>query len=126
MQVEIDMRRVTDSPVVLKSAAMTLYEAMKLATSRILDVSYYDLTIGTRTRSNGSKNFIDIYFYDGLSGGAGYSTQIKAFLDEIFNDTLEILCNDDDRDICNFWNQRIKGMFNKNLAYDFWIYITKN
>ena len=47
-------------------------------------------------------------------------------MDDIFNDTLEILCNDDDRDICNFWNQRIQGMFNKKLAHDFLIYITKN
>lgn len=126
MQVEIDMSRVTDNPVVLKSAAITLCEAMKLATSRILDISYNDLTIGTRTRSNGRQKFIDIYFYDSLSSGAGYSTQIEAFLDEIFKDTLEILCNDDDRDICNFWNQRIQGMFNKKLAHDFLIYITKD
>ena len=126
MQVEIDMSRVTDNPLVLKSAAITLCEAMKLATSRILDISYNDLTIGTRTRSNGSQKFIDIYFYDSLSSGAGYSTQIESFLDDIINDTLEILCNDDDRDICNFWNQRIQGMFNKKLAHDFLIYITKN
>lgn len=126
MQIEIDMNRVTDNSIVLKSAAITLCEAMKLATSRILDISYNDLTIGTRTRSNGAQKYIDIYFYDSLSSGAGYSTQIEAFLDEIFKDTLEILCNDDDRDICNFWNQRIQGMFNKKLAHDFLVYITKD
>lgn len=126
MQVEIDMSRVTDNQVVLKSAAITLCEAMKLVTSRILDISYNDLTIGTRTRSNGNQKFIDIYFYDSLSSGAGYSTQIEAFLDEIFKDTLEILSNGDDSDICNFWNQRIQGLFNKKLARDFLIYITAN
>ena len=126
MQVEIDMRRVTDNQVVLKSAAITLCEAMKLVTSRILDISYNDLTIGTRTRSNGNQKFIDIYFYDSLSSGAGYSTQIETFLDEIFKDTLEILSNGDDSDICNFWNQRIQGLFNKKLARDFLIYITTN
>ena len=34
--------------------------------------------------------------------------------------------NDDDRDICNFWNQRIQGMFNKKLAHDFLVYIIKD
>lgn len=126
MQIEIDINRVTNNPLILKSAALTLCEAMKLATSRILDISYNDLTIGTRTRSNGMKKYIDIYFYDSLSSGAGYSTQIEDFLDEIFNDTLNILSNYDDYDICNFWNQRIQGFFNKKLAYDFLIYVTKN
>ena len=126
MQIEIDTDSVTDNEIVLKSAAVTLCEAIKLSVSRILDISYNDLSIGSRVRSCGNQKFIDIYLYDSLSSGAGYSTQIEPILDQILNETLEILNNDDDRDICNFWNQRIQGLFNKKIAYDFLKYITNN
>ncbi len=126
MQVEIDMNKITDNNIILKSAAITLCEAMKLAASRILDISYNDLTIGTRTRTNGKQKYIDIYFYDSLSSGAGYSSQIEAYLDEIIIETYEILFNNDDRDICNFWNQKIQHLFNKKLALNFLDWITKS
>lgn len=126
MQVEIDTNKITDNGIILKSASVTLCEALKLATSRILDISYNDLTIGTRTRTDGNNKFIDIYFYDSLSSGAGYSTQIESCLEEIIVDTYEILSNDDDRDICNFWNQRIQYLFNKQLALNFLDWITKS
>lgn len=125
MQVNIDTKLITDDPTILKVASITLREAMKLAASRILDISYNDLAIGTRVRANGFKKFIDIYFYDSLSSGAGYSTQIEDNLDEIIKDTKEILSDNDDRDICNFWNQRIQGMFNKKLALDLLNWIIK-
>lgn len=125
MQISIDTSRITDNQLILKSAAVTLCEAMKLATSRILDISYNDLSIGTRTRTNGLEKYIDIYFYDSLSSGAGYSTQIETFLDDIFKDTFEILENEDDRDICNFWNQRIQGLFNKKIAFNLLKWITE-
>ena len=51
--------------------------------------------------------------------GAGKSTQIESNLDEIFNQAKEILKGDDDRDICNFWNQRIQYLFNKKIALQF-------
>lgn len=126
MQVEIDTNKITDNGIILKSASVTLCEALKLATSRILDISYNDLTIGTRIRTDGNNKFIDIYFYDSLSSGAGYSTQIESYLEEIIVDTYEILSNDDDRDICNFWNQRIQYLFNKQLALNFLDWITKS
>ncbi len=118
MQVNINTNLITNENTVLKSASVTLCEAMKLATSRILDISYNDLTIGSRIRNDGINKFIDIYFYDGLSSGAGYSTQMEYYLDNIIEDTFEILSTDDSRDICNFWNQRIQHLFRKNLAYD--------
>ena len=80
MQIQIDTEKITNNSIILKSAAITLCEAMKLATSRILDISYNDLAIGTRTRTNGKEKYIDIYFYDSLSSGAGYSTQIESYL----------------------------------------------
>lgn len=126
MQTKIDTDKITNSNIILKSASVTLCEALKLSASRILDISYNDLTIGTRTRTNGKDKFIDIYFYDSLSSGAGYSTQIESYLDEIINDTYEILSNNDDRDICNFWNQRIQYLFNKGLALNYLDWITKS
>ncbi len=75
--------------------------------------------MGSRQRQSGSRRFIDIYFYGSLSSGAGYSTQIESNLDEIFNQAKEILKGDDDRDICNFWNQRIQYLFNKKIALQF-------
>lgn len=126
MQIYIDEKKLTSNDIILKSAAITLCEAMKLATSRILDISYNDLSIGTRTRTDGKLKFIDIYFYDSLSSGAGYSTQILDNLDEIICDTYEILNSNDDRDICNFWNQKIQYMFNKEIAFDFLNWMTKS
>lgn len=125
MQINIDTDKITDDSLVLKSAAITLCEALKLSASRILDIEYNDLTIGTRTRTNGFSKFIDIFFYDTLSSGAGYSTQIEPNLDDIFSDTLDILSDDDPQDICNFWNQRKQKYFNKKLAKDLLIWITK-
>lgn len=126
MQIQIDTEKITNNSIILKSAAITLCEAMKLATSRILDISYNDLAIGTRTRTNGKEKYIDIYFYDSLSSGAGYSTQIESYLESIINDTYEILTNDDDRDICNFWNQKIQHLFNKRIAVDLLNWITQS
>lgn len=125
MQVEIDTNKITDNNIILKCSSITLCEALKLASSRVLDISYNDLAIGTRTRTNGYKKFIDFYFYDSLSSGAGYSTQIESYLDEIIDNTYEILQSDDDRDICNFWNQRIQHLFNKDLALSLLNRITK-
>ncbi len=126
MQVEIDTNKITDNATILKSAAVTLCEALKLSASRILDIEYNDLTIGNRTRTDGQSKFIDIFFYDTLSSGAGYSTQIEPNLDEILNDTLEVLSNNDNQDICNFWNQRNQKYFNKRLAKDLLIWIMKS
>ncbi|HMM00024.1 MAG TPA: DEAD/DEAH box helicase [Bacilli bacterium] len=126
MQIYIDVNKITDDDLILKSAAITLYETMKLSASRILDISYNDLAIGTRTRSDGTSKFVDIYFYDSLSSGAGYSTQIEANLDEIFKDSAEVLMNDDNQDICNFWNQRLQHFFNKKVALDLLTWITKS
>ena len=126
VQVAIDTNLITDDSVILKSAAVTLCEALKLSASRILDIEYNDLTIGNRTRSDDHSKFVDIFFYDTLSSGAGYSTQIEPNLDEILADTLEILSNNDTQDICNFWNQRNQKYFNKKLARDLLIWITKS
>ena len=126
MQVTIDTGKITDDPIILKSAAVTLCEALKLSASRILDIEYGDLTIGNRTRSDGRSKYVDIFFYDTLSSGAGYSTQIEPNLDEIFEDTLEILSNKDTQDICNFWNQRNQKYFNKTYARDLLIWIMKS
>ncbi len=125
MQIKIDINSITNDNTILKSAAVTLCEAMKLATSRILDISYNDLTIGYRIRNDGISKFVDIYFYDGLSSGAGYSTQMEFYLDNIIKDAYEILLADDSRDICNFWNQRIQYLFRKSLAHDFLNWITE-
>ncbi|CCV65553.1 Putative DEAD/DEAH box helicase [Paracholeplasma brassicae] len=125
MQIELDKEKISDRNVILKSASVTLCEAMKLATSRILDISYNDLTIGSRIRTNGKLKIIDIYFYDSLSSGAGYSSQIESYLDEIITNTFDILGNNDDRDICNYWNQRVQYLFNKQLAFDLLYWMTE-
>lgn len=126
VQIEIDTNKITDNAIILKSATITLCEAMKIAVSRILDISYNDLAVGNRTRTDGNRKYIDIYFYDSLSSGAGYSTQIENYLDEVIENTYEILREPDERNICNFWNQRIQYLFNRNLALNFLDWMTKS
>ena len=118
MQIKLDMNRITSDESVLKSASYTLCEVLKLSTSRILDISYNDLSLGTRIRRNKNEKYLDIYFYDNISSGAGYSTQIESYLSEIFSHAFEILNSNDNSDICNFWNQRIQHLFNKKYALD--------
>lgn len=116
MQINLDIQKITRDQGILKSAAITLSEAMHLAASRVLDIEYHDINVGNRLRSSPRKEYLDIFFYDGLSSGAGYSTQIGTHLDEIIHETKLCLCNPDNRDICNFWNQDVQCRFNKKLA----------
>lgn len=125
MQIELDKNKITSNENVLRSAAITLKESMKLSASRVLGIEYNDIMIGTRVRKDDEKILIDIYFYDTLSSGAGYSTQIESNLDEILSATKEILESNDSRDICNFWNQNNQYFFNKNYAFDLLNWATK-
>lgn len=119
MQMELN-DQITDDVLILNSALVTLSEALKISISRVLDISYNDLMSGIRKRKDYSnrKRYLDIYFYDSLSSGAGYSTQIEDYLNEIISSIYEILMSNDDRDICNYWNQKKQYLFNKRLAFD--------
>ena len=127
MQIEIN-NEITEDNLILNSALTTLSEAMKLSISRILDISYNDLMSGIRKRADkiNKKRYLDIYFYDSLSSGAGYSTQIENYLDEIISNTYKILNSNDDRDICNYWNQKKQYLFNKKVALNLLDWTTKN
>lgn len=118
LQIELDSEKITDNDLILKSASQTLAETLRLSASRILDVEYNDICVGTRLRKSGAKRFADIYFYDSLSSGAGYATQIKDNLSEIFDDAITTLKTPGIRDLCNYWNQRIQYLFNKEIALD--------
>jgi hypothetical protein len=123
MQIDLNIKLVTDNPAVINSASVTLAETLKLSASRVLDIEYNDLSVGYRTRTNANKKLLDIYFYDSLSSGAGYSTQIKDNLDEIFKNSIDVLNTNDNSQISNFWNQRKQHMFNLGLAKDLLIWI---
>lgn len=124
VQIELDDSKITKNDLILKSASYTLAESMRLSASRILDVEYNDICVGTRLRKSSTKRFVDIYFYDSLSSGAGYATQIHNYLKDIIEDAMLTLKTPGIRDLCNFWNQKNQYLFNKDVALDLLLWAT--
>ncbi|MDD3915011.1 MAG: DEAD/DEAH box helicase [Bacteroidales bacterium] len=107
----------------IKSAAVTLTEAFKLAASRVLDIEFTDLNAGHRIHKSENNVYIDIYIYDSLSSGAGYSAGLLGVTDDLMSSVEELLDNCNCDSACHsclkhYWNQRIHDMLNRQSALD--------
>lgn len=124
MEIKIDADKVNINRQWLKSAAISLMEAMKLAASRSLDIAYNELSSGYIVKNDGKDAIVYIYFYDSLSSGAGYSTEISKNLHTIVSAAEEILhdCPQNCDSSCvacldNYWNQYNQKYLNRHYAY---------
>ena len=109
----------------IKTAALTLAEAMVLAAGRMLDVEFNEIKSGYRIRYGARKTYVDIFMFDSLSSGAGYSSAIPDNLDEFFRKTRETLanCSANCATSCHqclnhYWNRRIHNKLDRHKALE--------
>jgi len=103
-----------------KTAAITLSEAMVLATGRLLDIEFNEIRSGYRLRYSEEQLCIDIFLFDNLSSGAGYSSGIGNRYEELIKETEKVLgceCESSCHKCLNhFRNQRIQSKMDRKLA----------
>lgn len=107
----------------MKSAAVTLTEALLLAASRTLDIEFTDLNGGHRIHWTDDKVYIDIYLYDSLSSGAGYSSGLLEMTADVLSETRSLLQKCECDSACHnclkhYWNQRVQNILNRRNALD--------
>lgn len=112
----IDARR-NDSPW-LNRAAQSLAEALRLVSSKKLDVEFTELVTGYRFRTGYEASYVDIYLYDSLSSGAGYAVSIVNEIAELLSDMKELLRSCDCGTACSkclkhYRNQYVHGMLDR-------------
>jgi hypothetical protein len=105
----------------IRTASVSLSEAMVLAAGRLLDIEFNEIRSGYRLRYSQESVFIDIFLFDSLSSGAGYSSEIANKTSELFNETEKILqkchCESSCHECLNhFWNQRVQSKLNRYIA----------
>lgn len=107
----------------------TIGEALVLATSRVLDIDYNELSAGYRLLPL-SEGGADIYMFDTLSGGAGYAHVAGLLLPEIIEETLNILaeCENKCETSCykclrHYGNQFYHIQLNRYVAYELLEYV---
>lgn len=135
-ELEIDKSKINceknkNGKLVLKNAAITLTEAIILASARILDVEFSEIKGGTRIRHSKELMYIDIFLFDSLSSGAGYSSQLANISEQVFEETKKILKNCNCDSSCHeclnhFWNQRNQNRLNRFLALDLLNWLEKS
>jgi hypothetical protein len=105
----------------IKTASVTLAEAMVLAAGRMLDVEFNEIRSGYRLRYSPDTVFVDIFLFDSLSSGAGYSSEVANKTSELFDETQKILqecsCTSSCHECLNhFWNQRVQNRLDRYIA----------
>jgi ATP-dependent helicase YprA (DUF1998 family) len=75
----------------LDRAARSLAEALRLQTSRLLDVEFTELNAGYRLREHRDEAYVDVFLYDSLSSGAGYSSGIADQIEILLQNTRTFL-----------------------------------
>lgn len=114
--------RATEEKIILRAAATSMHEAIKKATSIVLDIDYNEISGGWRPRIKSEKNSsIEMFFYDNLSSGAGYSSLIDSNLDNVLDTARIILSECECSRSCkncldNYWNQRNHYLFDRQLG----------
>lgn len=110
----------------IKTAAMTLSEALVLAAGRLLDVEFNEIKSGYRLRYSPETTYVDIYLFDSLSSGAGYSSELANNVNDLLNyaeGILECSCNSSCHQCLNhFWNQRIQNRLDRQVALQLLLY----
>lgn len=123
-EIKLDNRMIDTSleGLWIKSAALTLSEAMALGASNLLDIDFNDLKNGYRIRHGVDYTYIDIYLFDSLSSGAGYSSMLENHIGELFEETEKVLeCKNNCKTACHdclkhYWNQRVQYDLDRHLA----------
>lgn len=104
-------------------AAQSFAEALRLATSKYLDVEFTELVTGFRLRKNLKGSFVDIYLYDSLSSGAGYSVSVADEIKVILQEVEKLLSGCDCDGACHnclkhYRNQFVHGMLDRFSALE--------
>lgn len=124
-EIKLDKRKIDTSAdsLWIKSAALTLSEAMALGASQLLDIDFNDLKSGYRIRyTDGDYTYVDIYLFDSLSSGAGYSSMLENKIDKLFDETKKVLeCKNNCKTACHdclkhYHNQRVQDNLDRHLA----------
>ena len=102
-------------------AATTLAEALRLSTSRILDIEFTDIQAGYRTRYTEENLYLDVYLYDSLSSGAGYSSRIAECLEDLLIEVRATLESCDCQSACyncikHYQNQYLQDRLDRHAA----------
>lgn len=128
-----DKEILSDDRRIIKSAVVTLLEALHRAITLELDVDYNEINCGYILRQDvedDNKVYIECFFYDSLSSGAGYSSQIGDILPQVLEHAEDILdCNCDKsckHCLDNFWNQRNHQFFDRHLGIQLLKWIKNN
>ena len=115
----------------LRSAAISLSEAIRLQASRLLDIEFTELRTGARIRQVAKS--VDVYIYDNLSSGAGYSAELSGRIDELLDLTGKFLveCPDACETACqnclkHFYNQNYHSLLNRHFALELLLWVHHN
>ncbi|WP_142414225.1 DEAD/DEAH box helicase [Hathewaya massiliensis] len=105
----------------IRTASLSLSEAMVLAAGRILDIEFNEIRSGYRLRYSQDVVFVDIFLFDSLSSGAGYSSEICNKTSDLFKETEKILeeCNCESscyKCLNHFWNQKVQTKLDRHIA----------
>jgi ATP-dependent helicase YprA (DUF1998 family) len=108
--------------LIMRSAVITLHEAIRNSISIVLDIDYNEICGGWRPRITNNKiSHIEMFFYDNLISGAGYSPLIADNLDVVLDKAKLILSECECSRSCkncldNYWNQRHHDFFDRHLG----------
>ena len=106
----------------LDRAAQSLAEALRLVTSKELDIEFTELVTGYRLRHNNQGEFVDIYLYDSLSSGAGYAVSVAESIDKLLTEAGKLLYECNCENACHkclkhYRNQNVHSMLDRFCAY---------